>query len=275
MRKFRLIKTNKRKMVKNIAVVSFLCFLFVLGSFTLVNPSRNQVKTVVIDAGHGGHDPGTRGAFSREKNIALKIALELGEIIDENLSDVEVVYTRKTDKFIPLEGRATIANKNDADLFISIHCNASPYSKSVKGTETYVIGTHKTKDNLEVAKRENSVILFEDQYEDKYEGFDPKSPESHILFELYQNAYVENSLKLAANIENQFQSRAGRKSRGVKQAGFWVLWRTSMPSVLVETGYLTNASEEKDLNDEVKQSYIASAIYRAVRDYKEELESLD
>ena len=262
-------------MVKNIALISFLCFLFVLGSFTLFSPTKNQVKTVVIDAGHGGHDPGTRGVFSREKNIALKIALELGDIIKENLKDVEVVYTRKTDKFIPLEGRATIANKNDADLFISIHCNASPHSKAVKGTETYVIGTHKTKDNLEVAKRENSVILFEDQYEDKYEGFDPKSPESHILFELYQNAYVENSLKLAANIENQFQNRAGRKSRGVKQAGFWVLWRTSMPSVLVETGYLTNVSEEKDLNDEVKQTYIASAIYRAIRDYKEEMESLD
>ncbi len=267
---------NERRMLRNIVAISFFSFFFLLASFNTTGPnffSKNRVKKVVIDAGHGGHDPGTHGKFSREKNIALDISLELGSIIEEHLPDVEVIYTRKSDKFIELDDRAALANKSDADLFISIHCNASPVGKSVYGTETYVIGTHKTKSNLEVAKRENSVILLEEDYQERYEGFDPKSPESHILFELYQNAHVQNSLKLAANIENQFGSRAGRRSRGVKQAGFWVLWRTSMPSVLVETGYLTNPAEERDLNDEVKQSYIASAIFRAVRDYKQEMES--
>ncbi len=267
---------NKRRMLRNITAISFFSIFFLLASFNSTGPNgivKNQVKKIVIDAGHGGHDPGTHGKFSREKTVALKIALELGDIIKEHLPEVEIIYTRKSDKFIELDDRAKIANKNDADIFISIHCNASPVTSSVYGTETYVMGTHKTKSNLDVAKRENSVILLEEDYQERYEGFDPKSPESHILFELYQNAHVANSLKLAANIENQFKSRAGRRSRGVKQAGFWVLWRTTMPSVLVETGYLTNPNEEKDLNDEVKQTYIASAIYRAIRDYKEEVES--
>jgi N-acetylmuramoyl-L-alanine amidase len=226
----------------------------------------------VLDAGHGGHDPGTHGKYSREKEIALEIAMELGSIINKHLPDVEVIYTRDSDKFIDLDRRAEIANKSNADIFVSIHCNAFP-RKDVYGSETYVLGTHKTKDNLEVAKRENSVILLEENYESRYEGFDPKSPESHILFELFQNAHLQNSLDLAASIENQFKTRAGRHSRGVKQAGFWVLWRTSMPAVLVETGYLSNPSEEKDLNDDVQQSYIASAIFRAIRDYKQDMES--
>lgn len=276
LRKFMALVDNKRRMLRNIITISFFSIFFVLASFNNAGPDltgKNQVKKVVIDAGHGGHDPGTSGKYSREKNIALKIALELGKTINEHMPDVEVIYTRKSDKFIELDERAEIANKNSADIFISIHCNASPSTSKVYGTETYVMGVHKTKSNLDVAKRENSVILLEEDYKERYEGFDPKSPESHILFELYQNAHVENSLRLAASIESQFKNRAGRRSRGVKQAGFWVLWRTTMPSVLVETGYLTNPSEEKDLNDEVKQSYLASAIFRAVRDYKEEMES--
>ena len=262
-------------MMRNIISIGLFSFFLLLFTSSTPGPNfprTNEVKKVVIDAGHGGHDPGTHGKFSNEKEITLKIALELGSIIKKHLKDVDVIYTRDSDKFIDLDVRADIANKNDADLFISIHCNAFP-RKDVYGTETYVLGTHKTKDNLEVAKRENSVILLEDDYKDKYEGFDPKSPESHILFELFQNAHVENSLNLAASIENQFKTRAGRRSRGVKQAGFWVLWRTSMPAVLVETGYLSNPSEEKDLNDKVQQSYIASAIFRAVRDYKQDMES--
>lgn len=270
-----VLGNNKRSMVRNIISIGLFSFFLLL--FTSSSPSsnfsrKNQVKKVVIDAGHGGHDPGTRGRFSREKEIALKISLELGSIIEKHLKDVEVLYTRESDKFIDLDRRAEIANKNHADLFVSIHCNAFP-RKDVYGTETYVLGTHKTKDNLEVAKRENSVILLEQDYENRYEGFDPKSPESHILFQLFQNVHLENSLNLAASIEDQFKTRAGRRSRGVKQAGFWVLWRTSMPAVLVETGYLSNPSEEKDLNDEVQQSYIASAIFRAIRDYKEDMES--
>lgn len=270
-----LFGSNKRNMVRNIIPIGFFTiFLFLFSSSTSGPnlPIKNQVKKVVIDAGHGGHDPGTSGKFSREKDVALKIALELGSTIQKHLKDVEVIYTRDSDKFIDLDVRAEIANKHNADLFVSIHCNAFP-RKDIYGTETYVLGTHKTKANLEVAKRENSVILMEDDYQNRYEGFDPRSPESHILFELYQNAFLENSLNLAARIENQFKTRAGRHSRGVKQAGFWVLWRTSMTAVYVETGYLSNPTEEKDLNDEVQQSYIASAIFRAIRDYKQDMES--
>jgi len=262
-------------MVRNIISIGlFSFFLLLITSSTSIPdlPVRNQVKKIVIDAGHGGHDPGTSGKFSREKDVALKIALELGSTIEKYLKDVEIIYTRDTDKFIDLDVRADIANKNNADLFISIHCNAFP-KKDIYGSETYVLGTHKTKANLEVAKRENSVIMLEQDYEDRYEGFDPKSPDSHILFQLYQNAFLENSLELAARIETQLKTRAGRHSRGVKQAGFWVLWRTSMTAVYVETGYLSNPSEEKDLNDQVQQSYIASAIFRAIRDYKLDMES--
>lgn len=266
---------NKRKMVRNIISIGLFSFFLLLTTSSSSGPNslvKNQVKKIVIDAGHGGHDPGTSGKYTKEKEVALKIALELGSIIETYLDDVEVIFTRNNDKFVDLDRRAEIANQNHADLFISVHCNAFS-RKDVHGTETYVLGTHKTKDNLTVAKRENSVILMEEDYQNKYEGFDPKSPESHILFELFQNAHFENSLSLAANIETQFKTRAGRHSRGVKQAGFWVLWRTSMPAVLVETGYLSNPSEEKDLNDEVQQSYIASAIFRAIRDYKLDMES--
>jgi N-acetylmuramoyl-L-alanine amidase len=214
------------------------------------------------------------GKISREKNVALKIALELGRIIKENIKDVEVIYTRDSDKFIELENRASIANKNDADLFISIHCNAvASNTERIHGTETYVMGTHTSQGNFEVAKRENSVILLEDNYEERYEGFDPSSPESLILFSLYQKAYFENSLNLADKVEEQFSKRVGRTSHGVKQAGFWVLWRTAMPSVLVEVGFLSNPKEERYLNDDLGQVYLASAIFRAFRDYKAELES--
>ncbi len=221
----------------------------------------------MIDAGHGGKDPGTHGDVSNEKDIALKIALKLGKTIEQYLPDVEVIYTRDGDNFVELEGRAYIANKNGADLFISIHCNAVS-NNTIYGTETYVMGLDKVEGNLRVAKKENSVILLEKNYEEKYDGFDPNSPESMILLTLSQHAYQENSLSLAARIEKQFKDRVGRKSRGVKMAPFWVLWRTSMPSVLVETGYLTNSKEELELNDPLKQDYIASGIFRAFRDYK-------
>ncbi len=229
----------------------------------------------MIDAGHGGKDGGTSGAVSKEKDVALKIATELGTIIREYLPDVEVVYTRTGDNFIELDERANIANKNGADLFVSIHCNAVEHSNKVKGTETWVMGLHKTETNLNVAKRENSVILMEENYTEKYEGFDPNDPASHILFSLYQNAYLSNSLNLAEKIEFQFKKRVGRSSRGVKQAGFVVLYKSSMPSVLVETGFLSNPAEERYLNDDLGQTYIASGIFRAVRDYKVEIESMN
>ena len=260
-------------MLRKISIIG-LSAIIVLGSFSTLEKRANKVDRVVIDAGHGGKDPGTHGNISQEKEIALRIALKLGGTIEKYLPDVEVIYTRDDDNFVELEGRAYIANKNGADLFISIHCNAVSNAK-IYGTETYVMGLDKVEGNLSVAKKENSVIFLEEDYETKYEGFDPGSPESMILLTLQQTAYQENSLDLAAKIEKQFQERAGRRSRGVKMAPFWVLWRTSMPSVLVETGYLTNSNEEIDLNDPLKQEYIASGIFRAFRDYKQAIDSMN
>lgn len=247
----------------------------ILGSFTNLNKPSYKVDKIIIDAGHGGKDGGTIGAVSKEKDVALKIALELGTIIKEYLPDVEIIFTRNNDTFIELDERANIANKNGADLFVSIHCNAVDYSDKVKGTETWVMGLNKLEYNLNVSKRENSVILMEDNYTEKYEGFNPNDPGSHILFSLYQNAYLSNSLNLADKIEHQFKKRVGRNSRGVKQAPFVVLYKSSMPSVLVETGFLSNPSEERYLNDELGQTFIASGIFRAIRDYKVEIESMN
>ncbi len=250
-----------------------------MSAFTSVDKRDLRINTIVIDAGHGGKDSGTRGSLSKEKDIALKIALELGKIIQKYLKDVKVIYTRTTDKFIELEQRAQIANKNGADLFISIHCNSLPKNTPFKkkegiyGTETYIMGMHTSDANFDVAKRENAVILLENGNKEVYEGFDPNSPESYILFSLYQSAYMENSLRLADKIEHQFKERVQRKSRGVRQAGFWVLYRTSMPSVLVETGYLSNSKEERYLTDSYGQTLIASGLFRAFRDYKNEIES--
>lgn len=276
MRKVILITINKRNIVKNIILISLFSLFFLSGSFkeTNVNKSAYQVKKIVIDAGHGGKDSGTVGKNCLEKDVVLSIALKLGDIIKENLKDVEVIYTRDDDTFVPLDKRAEIANKNDADLFISIHANSEPKGHhSAYGTETYVMGEHTSDRNLEIAKKENSVILMEENYEEKYEGFDPNSPESYILFSLYQSAYVYNSLKLAEYIEDQFKNRVKRNSRGVKRAGFIVLWKTAMPSVLTEVGYLSNREEEIYLKDPLSQVYVASGIFRAIRDYKEEIES--
>jgi len=266
------MQQNEHRMRRIISIVA-LTAIILLSSFNVLEVRTFRLKKVVIDAGHGGHDPGTTGDISKEKDVALKIALKLGKYIEAKLTDVEVIYTRNNDTFVELHGRAYIANKNGADLFISVHCNAFPPNPEVKGTETYVMGLSKAGRNLEVAKKENSVIFLEENYEEQYQGFDPNSPESLILLSLEQTAYQENSLMLAANIENQFKNRVGRRSRGVKMAPFWVLWDTSMPSVLVETGYLSNKKEEKDLNDPLLQDYIASAIFRAFRDYKEEIDS--
>ncbi len=265
----------KRNIVKNTTIIFLLLAIFLLTSSNTRQSSEFKVKKVVIDAGHGGKDPGTHGKYSKEKDITLQVATRVGGYIKEYLPDVEVIYTRNSDKFVELEERASMANKKDADVFISIHANALPSKPGVYGTETYVMGLHKSEGNFEVAKRENSVILYEEGYEEKYEGFDPNSPESVILFSLTQSAYIENSLNLASRVEEQFGKRAGRYSRGVKQAGFWVLWRTTMPSILIEIGYLTNQKEERELNDESTQANIASGIFRAFRDYKNEIEALN
>ena len=222
---------------------------------------------VVIDAGHGGKDPGSVGRVSHEKDIALAIALKTGKYITDLVDNVRVIYTRDRDEFIELYRRAEIANKARADLFISIHCNGISDSR-VRGSETFAMGIHKDAGNLEVAMAENSVITLEDDYSTRYQGYDPNSSESFIAFSLMQNIYLEQSLYFASFVQNQFRERVGLRDRGVKQAGFLVLWQTTMPSVLVEAGFISNAEEERFLNTEQGQDYIASAIFRAFRDYK-------
>jgi N-acetylmuramoyl-L-alanine amidase len=229
------------------------------------------VKTVCIDAGHGGHDSGCLGSSSQEKHVALSIALKLGAYIEQNFPDVKVVYTRKTDIYLKLWERAAIANEVKADLFICVHANAND-NKAAFGTETFVMGLHKSESNLNVAKRENSSILLEEDYKTQYSDFDPNSPESYIVLTMRQNAFLAQSLSFAAKIQTQFTERVGRKNRGVKQAGFLVLHQTNMPSVLIETGFLTNKAEEKFLVSDLGQDYLASAVFRAFKSYKNELE---
>lgn len=254
-----------------------ILLLFLLSGFFIANPhsifSQDTKKkmVVVIDAGHGGKDPGAVGRSSLEKEITLSIALKTGAYIERNMKDVKVIYTRKTDRFIPLHQRAKIANENKADFFISIHCNANNSSK-IYGTETYVMGLHKSQANLEVAKLENASILKEDDYSSHYEGFNPNSAEAYIIFSLYQNAFLDESLNLAAKVQKQFKDRVGLRDRGVYQAGFWVLYKTTMPGILVEAGYLSNTKDEKFLKTKDGQTYIASAIYRALKEYKEEID---
>ncbi|SMO37945.1 N-acetylmuramoyl-L-alanine amidase [Saccharicrinis carchari] len=245
-----------------------ISIIVVLGCFVDVNAqSTGRLKKVVIDAGHGGKDPGARGRYTKEKDIVLAVALKLGNYIEKYLPEVEVVYTRKKDEFIPLMKRAEIANKSKAELFISIHANYISNPR-VRGTETFALGLHRTQDNLEVAKKENSVILLEDDYSTTFQGFDPNSSESYIIFELYQNMYLDQSLEMASLIENQFKQRVGRNSRGVKQAGFLVLRETAMPGVLVELGFLSNSNEEKYMSSNEGQSLLASGLFRAFRAYK-------
>ncbi|MBI4929747.1 MAG: N-acetylmuramoyl-L-alanine amidase [Bacteroidetes bacterium] len=241
------------------------------------------IKTVVIDAGHGGKDPGCLGiTTSQEKDIALGIALKLGKYIQEKIPDVKVVYTRSTDVFIELDERAAIANKNKADLFICIHCNtACSYIKKTKqkicneeifGTETYVMGLHKTNANLNVAKRENESILLEKNYQKRYDGFDPNSETGYILLTMQQNAYLKQSLNFASKIQKNVKEKAGRIDKGVQQAGFLVLWRTTMPSVLIETEFLSNTQSENFASSEKGQDNMARAIFSAFRQYKDEVE---
>ena len=266
---------NIARNVRNIGLTGLLIAITLLISgSTNTPPHDNKVDVVVIDAGHGGHDDGTHGKLLKEKDLALNIALKVGSYIEKNVPGVKVIYTRKDDRFLALDERANIANKNKADLFICIHANANR-NTAAYGTETFVMGLHKDEGNLAIAQRENSVILMDENYEERYEGFNPNSPESYILFTLIQSAYQEASLKFAQKVENQFKDRVGRVSRGVKQAGFVVLWRTTMPSVLIETGFLTNPTEEKFLAGEQGQELIASGIYRAFKEYKSEVESIN
>ncbi|MEY3367657.1 MAG: hypothetical protein RI973_812 [Bacteroidota bacterium] len=232
------------------------------------------IKTVVIDPGHGGHDSGCLGANSKEKHLALSIGNFLAQILRQNYPELEVIMTRSTDVFIPLHERAAIATRAKADLFISIHCNFIPKADHVHGTETYVLGLHATEANLEVAKRENAAILLEDNYQETY-GYDPNSPEAHIVMSMFQNAFLEKSIEFAEKVQKQANKHTERKDRGVKQAGFLVLRHATMPSVLVETGYLSNRGDEAYLRTEKGQRAMANALLDAFADYKSEVEGME
>jgi N-acetylmuramoyl-L-alanine amidase len=270
--------------VKKAILLPVLLSIFFLTTDTLPNikPASLKVKTVVIDAGHGGKDPGCHGSLYKEKDIALAVALKLGKFIEDNFKDVKVIFTRKTDVFVELNERAAIANRNNADLFICVHCNsACVYDKrthketcneEAHGSETYVMGPQKDAGNLDVAKRENKSILLEDDYKKKYDGFDPNSDEANIIFTFYQNVFLNQSRNLALKIQDCYKDKAGRNDKGVRQAGFLVLWRTAMPSLLTELGFLTNRKEEKFLGSDKGQSMMASSIFRAFRSYKNEIE---
>lgn len=259
------------KMDYKVIIKTHICFILILAGFICFSFESKADKkfTLVIDAGHGGKDPGARGAKINEKQINLAVALKLGALIAANSDDVKIIYTRKTDRFVELDERANIANRAKADLFISIHTNSVKSGSSVSGTETYTLGLARTDENLAVAMRENSAILLEDNYLQTYEGFDPKSSESYIIFEFMQNKHMEQSIGLASEIQKSFHA-AGRGSRGVYQAGFLVLRKTGMPSVLIELGFISNRNEENFMRSEEGQNKLARAIYTAFCKYKKE-----
>lgn len=290
------------KNLKKTGLLTLFCLVFWLTLTSFHRDEPKGIKTIVIDAGHGGKDPGCNGVTHKEKDIALAVALRLGKLIEDNCPDVKVIYTRKTDVFIELEERAQIANKNKADLFISIHCNAAGKPVMIKdkktgkmrvktftnkrgkripvetinpipfGSETYVMGLKNEEGKMKVAQRENSAILLEDNYEKKYEGFDPESEESYIIMSNYTSAYVIQSAQLGLKIQSEYSKKSGRVDKGVHRQSIWVLWRTAMPSVLTEIGYLTNPLEEQFLGSEKGQKYIAASIFNGFRKFKDEVE---
>ncbi len=257
--------------MKTNTILSFVCFIIVLTFTTVVNAQTKEKFVVVLDAGHGGKDsgtPGTKRYKTAEKDIALDVTLALGKLINKHLPNVKVLYTRTKDIYPTLNKRTVLANEKKADLFISIHCNAQPGGKgSAYGSETFVLGLHKNAANLEVAKRENSVIYQEDNYEETYKDFDPNSPESIIGLILAQEDYLDHSIELANYIETEFKVTGKRKSRGVKQAGLYVLAYTYMPSVLVELGFLTNKKEEDYLNSKKGKQIMTKSLFNAIKKY--------
>ena len=276
----RLAKLSKIYHTSNLfdkrILLFFLLFLG-LNDFSFSQSTENQIKTIVLDAGHGGKDPGNLGTGrykENEKEIALKVTLMVGKYIAEDFPNVKVLYTRMDDSYPTLRERTDFANDNNADLFISIHCDAFGKS-SAHGTSSHVMGLDYSEKNLRVAQKENSVIYLEDNYQENYEGFDPNTPESYIIFSLTQNIYLDQSILIANNVQKQFTERVKRKNRGVKQAPFWVTSRVNMPSVLIELGFLTNPEEEDFLHSENGQIYMASAIFRAFKEYKETVDGLN
>lgn len=288
------------KLMKNIPLIRYkyvlltVLLLCSLNSFAKsLNDTPYKIKTIVLDAGHGGTDGATKGLFSKEKDIALQIALRLGKAIEENIKDVKVVYTRSTDVFVPLYERIGLANRVKADLFISIHCNSMPIKKvisgyrkdsrgrkvpiyksvqstSTKGTETFVSGFGRL-DEQDVVMRENESILLEKDYKDNYDGYDPKDPESIILLSLMKNAFREQSIKLASYIQDEYV-QSGRIDRGVKEQSLAVLARAGMPAVLTEIGFVSNPEEEEYMNSELGQNEIVSNLLKAIQTYKKQAE---
>ena len=257
--------------LKRCFAFSIIVPLFLMGTDAYAgNDSSVKLRTVVIDAGHGGHDPGTISPDKKikESTINLDIALMLGKKIDEAFPDVKVLYTRQKDVFIPLAQRAEIANRNNADLFISIHVNSVPKKTNVRGVETFVMGTDKSASNMEVCKRENSVILLEEDYSTTYQGFDPSNAESYIFFNLMQNASFEQSIEMASLVQKQLKKGPITVDRGIKQAPILVLWKTTMPAVLVEVGFLSNPSDRKILASKSERNKIADNIFKAFSAFK-------
>jgi len=246
----------------------FLIAIVVLSTTSFSNVYSQKQFVVVLDAGHGGKDPGNRGNGYKEASIALSIVLKVGEALEKN-PNIKVIYTRKKNVFVELRERAAIANRADADLFVSVHCDA--FTNNAYGSGTFVLGLHKSKANFEIAKKENEVIFLEDNYEETYAGFDPSAPESLIGMTLMQEEYLDQSILLATLVQNNFTNTLKRKDRSVKQAGFWVLHNTYMPSVLIETGFLTNKKEGAYLNSKKGQNEMAKEISKAILSYRSSL----
>ena len=250
----------------------FLLFaIFALFNVQAFPQAKDGISRIVIDAGHGGEDPGAVGSKGKEKDVTLAVALELGKLISENCPDVDVFYTRKTDVFIPLYNRSKMANDKHADLFISIHCNSAD-NKTANGVETFVMGLHKTESSLDVARKENAAMLLEKDYKDKYGDFNPNSPESYVIFSLYSNAYLESSVQLASKVQKNLLKCTHFRDRQVQQAGFWVLHKVAMPSILVELGFISNKSEEAQLLDPTFQKALAASLCNAFIEYKNQVE---
>jgi len=269
-------KISKKPITKKLRLMKRLipCFLiyiiisiFFVPVFAQNGQLNHKIDKIVLDPGHGGNDPGASGKTAKEKNITLSIALMAGELIEQYLTDVTVIYTRKDDRFVELHKRAQVANESGADLFISIHCNSNVSSRPF-GSETYVMGLHKTDENLEVAKTENAAILMEANYQQEYEGFNPNFDEDYIMLSMFQSAHIEQSLELALATQEKLKVVSNLYDRGVRQAGFVVLYLTTMPGILVETGFLSNPAEEKFLLNTKNQRKIAQAIYQAIHDFK-------
>lgn len=270
-------KANKNITNYKVMLLFFIgCFVLIAANFPEHVDNVDKVDVIMIDAGHGGDDPGNLGTKrykTTEKDVTLKVAMKLGKYIEERIPEVRVLYTRKSDTYPTLKERTQMANKHKVDLFISVHCDAF-HKESAKGCGTYVMGTAKTEANLRMAQRENASILKEKNYKTDYAGFDPYSPESYIELSLRQNTFIEHSISFSDKVQDQFRDRVGRVDRGVKQAPFWVICYTTMPSVLIELGFLTNKREEDFLQSERGQDLMASAIFRAFRSYKEDREGI-